>query len=221
MAKWWELAIPTAGTLIGTLSAGWLGAVYQRKNGERLLLIQSEENERQREAQAREAERARTFEVWKEREARSHEERKSAYITFWSLFGELRKNESVQAQLEEQIAALGDSDETAVERERLKSQHLQAIKRFKEIAPRQIAALETLMFVGAKSVANAANRLLLVRNNGESEDDINAAVSEFLRCAHADLSHSFETSTTHPSRLPSTRPPGERAAARPATSSGP
>ncbi|NHO83467.1 hypothetical protein [Micromonospora sp. CMU55-4] len=199
MAQWWELAIPAGGTLIGTLSAGWLGAVYQRRNSERLLDRQAQESERARLATSKEAEKVRNFEAEKEREARNHGERKQAYIGLWQALYDEERLTGKQRRLADQYQALkSQSDADADALNKAHQEFTKATENLIEAKEAAIGALTSLLFCAPScmhSIATNMRRARLAMDEKERE----RWQAIFTVVANYDLnsSHSQEDTNKH------------------------
>lgn len=82
MAEWWEMAVPATTTLLGTLSGGYLGARWQRRNSVEILERQFNENARVRLDQEHAVERARTAHFQHAERMRLLDRREAAYSSF-------------------------------------------------------------------------------------------------------------------------------------------
>ncbi|NJP30684.1 AlbA family DNA-binding domain-containing protein [Micromonospora thermarum] len=93
------------------------------------------------------------------------------------------------------------------------------------LIPKQAAELKPFLVAGAFVDGKVEGALISVprRRNDETIHLTPASIHAFMAAGYALFRNAEKSkpSVPTPSRLPSTRPPGERAAARPATSSGP
>ncbi|MGN9774434.1 hypothetical protein ACTMS0_01430 [Micromonospora sp. H33] len=263
MAQWWELAIPAGSTLAAAISTGWITASFQKRNGERLLRLQAEENEKARQVQIEHDKAIRVEELRKAREARTHEERKSSYVEFWTLSRELKLQEVRVQEIHERIDALvaepGGTEQSEELAESLKT-FAEESEAFRDLIDRQISAMTSIIFVGSPAMQRAGRLWVDARNRGADTKELELFESAFCATANYELSEPNQTMdlmdfywksldlyfknagrslikrspeessgvaqqpgspNPSPSRLPSTRPPGERATDRPATSRRP
>ncbi|MER7891710.1 hypothetical protein ABTX15_17975 [Micromonospora sp. NPDC094482] len=188
MARWWELAIPAGSTLAAAVSAGWITAAYQKKNGERLLRLQAEENEKARQAQLDHEKATQREELRKEREARTHEARKSAYIEFWRLSKKLTSQSNMVENLRSQVGLLPADAEYNQEQIALMERFKSELQAQLDLTDSQIESMTQIVFLGSRGMHQASRAWIESQRKGLHPEDLRLFEAAYVAAANYELS---------------------------------
>jgi hypothetical protein len=187
MAQWWELAIPAGITLIGTLSAGLLGAGYQRRSSERLLRMKAEEDAKVRREQADEAAHTRRLEVVKEKQAQSFKERFEAYRDFITAPRAIERLEQVadsrRRQVDKDVGLVAEPEK----RMRSLNNLIETLSELDAVRHQLVGAYDRIMFLGSPRLVAIAQVLSRARLEHAGKRAIDSLEVAFIHAANRDL----------------------------------